>query len=79
MATISLCVVTRDAAPSLPRCIESAADLVDELIVLDTGMLNGAGEWATRAGARLIPFQCTGDPAQARTTVARAATSDWIL
>jgi len=79
MATISLCVVTRDEAPMLSRCIESAQDLVDELIVLDTGMLNGAGEWAVRVGARLIPFQWTGDAAAARTAVVRAATSDWIL
>ncbi len=79
MSTISLCIITRDAAPSLPRCIQSAQEMVDELIVLDTGMLNGAGEWAVRAGARLIPFAWTGDAADARTTLAQAATSDWIL
>jgi tetratricopeptide (TPR) repeat protein len=79
MTTISLCVVTRDDAPTLARCIASAQDLVDEMVVLDTGVLNGAAEWALRAGARLIPFQWTGDAAAARTALVRAATGDWIL
>lgn len=79
MATISLCVLTRDSAPGLPRCIESVEGLVDEMVVLDSGMLNGSGEWAVHAGARLMPFLWTGDAADARTALARAATSDWIL
>ncbi len=79
MSTISLCVITRDDAPQLPRCIESVQPFVDEVIVLDSGMLNGAGEWAIRAGARMIPYQWTGNPAEARTFAARSATSDWVL
>ena len=79
MSTISLCIVTRDHAPELAKSIESVQPHVDEVIVLDSGMLNGAGEWAVRAGARMIPFQWTGDFAEARTYVARSATSDWVL
>ena len=79
MSTISLCIVTRDHAPHLPRCIESVQPYVDEVVVLDSGMLNGAGEWAASAGARMISYQWTGDAAEARTRAARAAQSDWVL
>jgi len=79
MPTISLCVIARDAAPSLPDCIQSAEGLVNEVIVLDSGQLNGAGEWAVSNGAKMIPYQWTGDLSEARTTAARQATGDWIL
>ena len=79
MSTISLCVVARDAAPNLPDCIRSVEGLVDEVVVLDSGKLNGAGEWAMSNGAKMIPYQWTGDLAEARTVVARRATSDWVL
>jgi len=79
MPTISLCIITRDAAPQLPECIRSTAGLVSEVIVLDSGKLNGAGEWAMSNGAKMIPYQWTGDMAEARTAVARQATGDWVL
>ncbi len=79
MSTISLCVVAQDAAPTLPDCIRSVDGLVDEVVVLDSGKLNGAGEWAVSNGAKMIPYQWTGDLAEARTVVARKASSDWIL
>jgi protein-tyrosine sulfotransferase len=79
MSTISLCIVTRDSAPSLPRCIESVQPFVDEVVVLDSGMLNGSGEWAVRAGARMIPYQWAGNSAEARSLLARSAKTDWVL
>ena len=79
MTTISLCVITRDSSPTLPDCVRSAQELVDEVIVLDSGRLNGAGEWAVSNGAKMIPYQWTGDLSDARTSVVRQATSDWVL
>ena len=79
MPTISLCVIARDAAPSLPDCIRSAQDLVNEVVVLDSGHLNGAGEWAVSQGAKMIPYQWTGDLSDARNVVVRQATGDWVL
>lgn len=79
MSSISLCVIARDTAPTLPDCIQSTVDLVDEVVVLDSGRLNGSGEWAVSNGAKMIPYQWTGNVAEARTTVARHATGDWVL
>jgi len=52
---------------------------VNEVIVLDSGRLNGAGEWAVSNGAKMIPYQWTGDLAEARTAAVRQATGDWVL
>jgi protein-tyrosine sulfotransferase len=79
MTTISLCVIARDAAPTLPDCIRSTSNLVNEVIVLDTGKLNGAGDWAVSNGAKMIPYQWTGDLAEARTVATRQASGDWVL
>ncbi len=79
MTTISLCVVTQGKSPNLPDCIRSAADFVDEIIVLDTGMLNGSGEWAVNNGAVVVPYQWAGNIADARTAAAREAKGDWVL
>ncbi|MGB0640146.1 MAG: glycosyltransferase, partial [Myxococcota bacterium] len=79
MTTISLCVITRDSSPTLPDCVRSAQELVDEIIVLDSGRLNGAGEWAVSNGAKMVPYQWTGDLSDARTSVVRQASSDWVL
>jgi tetratricopeptide (TPR) repeat protein len=79
MSSISLCVIARDTAPTLSDCIRSAEELVDEVIVLDSGRLNGSGDWAVSNGAKMIPYQWTDNVAEARTTLTRHATSDWVL
>jgi tetratricopeptide (TPR) repeat protein len=79
MSSISLCVIARDTAPTLSDCIRSADELVDEVIVLDSGRLNGSGDWAVNNGAKMIPYQWTGNVSEARTTLARHATGDWVL
>ncbi|MEM1281317.1 MAG: glycosyltransferase, partial [Cyanobacteria bacterium P01_H01_bin.152] len=35
--TISLCMIVKDEAENLPRCLESVKDCVDEMRILDTG------------------------------------------
>ena len=37
MQTISLCMIVRDEEAALARCLSSIADLVDEIIIVDTG------------------------------------------
>ena len=37
MPTISLCMIVRDEAAVLERCLQSVAHLVDEIIIVDTG------------------------------------------
>ncbi len=38
---VSLCLMVRNEETALPGCLQSAADLVDEIIVVDTGFPEG--------------------------------------
>ena len=37
MVTISLCMIVKDEEAVLKRCLESAKEIADEMIVVDTG------------------------------------------
>ena len=37
MPTISLCMIVKNEELHLARCLDSVAELVDEIIVVDTG------------------------------------------
>ncbi|MDI3312671.1 MAG: glycosyltransferase, partial [Thermoanaerobacterium sp.] len=35
--TLSLCLITKDEEKNIARCINSVKDIVDEIVVVDTG------------------------------------------
>ena len=37
MATFSLCMIVKNEEKVLARCLDSVADLMDEIIIVDTG------------------------------------------
>ena len=38
MITISLCMIVKNEERVLKRCLDSVRDLVDEIIIVDTGL-----------------------------------------
>jgi tetratricopeptide (TPR) repeat protein len=77
--TISLCMIVRDEAAMLGRCLASVAGGVDEIVVVDTGSRDETREIARRHGARVIEHPWTGSFAEARNVSLAAATGDWLL
>src|SRR5262249_25960577 len=51
---VSLCMIVKDEAENLPACLDSVIDLVDELVVVDTGSTDRTPEIARHYGARLV-------------------------
>ena len=43
MITVSLCMIVKDEEDVLARCLESAADLADEIVIVDTGSADRRG------------------------------------
>ncbi|MGB3297114.1 MAG: tetratricopeptide repeat protein [Phormidesmis sp.] len=79
MATISLCMIVKDEAANLPRCLASVKNLVDEIVVIDTGSGDATPTIAEQAGAK-VNFLIWGDDfAHARNVSIDQATKDWIL
>jgi tetratricopeptide (TPR) repeat protein len=74
-----LCLIARNEEAALPVCLESAADLVDEIILVDTGSADRTKEVAARFGARIHEFAWIDDFAAARNESIRHATGDWIF
>ena len=76
---VSLCVIVKNEEANLPECLGSAADLVDEMIVLDTGSTDGTREVAARSAACVFEFAWVDDFAAARNESLRHATGEWIF
>ena len=58
MASISLCMIVRDEEAVLGRCLESVAPAVDEIIVVDTGSMDGTKAVAAAYTDRIFDFAC---------------------
>ncbi len=76
---ISLCMIVKDERANLETCLNSVRDLVDEMIVVDTGSSDGTQEVATRFGARVIQTNWENDFSKARNLSIDAARGTWIL
>lgn len=83
---LTVCMIVRDEARTLGRCLASIAGLYDELCVVDTGSSDDSVAVLLSHGARVITdTSCNGedgrivDFARARNAVLAIATGDWIL
>ncbi len=76
---VSLCMIVRDEEQNIPKCLGCVADLVDEIIVVDTGSTDGSREKAAQLGARVFDYEWEDSFAAARNEALRHATGDWIF
>src|SRR6516164_2873056 len=76
---VSLCMIVKDEAANLPACLGSVADLVDEMIVVDTGSTDDTKTVAERLGANVYDFDWVDHFAAARNESIRHATGDWVF
>src|SRR5205807_4207160 len=76
---VSLCLIVKNEEDNLPACLGSAADLVDEVVVVDTGSQDRTKEVAARFGAKVFDFPWVDDFAAARNESLRHATGDWAF
>lgn len=79
MQTISLCMIVRDEAAVLERCLRSVAGLVEEIIIVDTGSTDNTKEIAARYTDKLYDFVWIDDFAAARNYSFEQATMDYCL
>ncbi|MEW6746670.1 MAG: glycosyltransferase family A protein [Planctomycetota bacterium] len=79
---LSVIVPARDAAATLPRCLEAVAAILaagDELVVVDDGSKDSTAVVAQRYGARVVSRTRPAGPAAARNLGAGEASGDVLL
>ena len=57
MATFSLCMIVKNEEKVLARCLDSICDLMDEIIIVDTGSGDRTKEIAGRYTDRVYDFE----------------------
>src|SRR5579871_3641923 len=76
---VSLCMIVKNEEANLPACLRSVADLVGEMILVDTGSTDRTREVARSLGARVYDFAWVDDFAAARNESIRHATGPWVF
>lgn len=79
MATISLCMIVKNEEEVLKRCLDSVSDLVDEIIIVDTGSTDATKKIAKEFTNRIYHFNWIDDFSKARNYSFSKATKDYIL
>ena len=79
MISVSLCMIVKNEEDVLARCLESAAGLVDEIILVDTGSTDRTREIAARFTEQIYDFPWRDDFAAARNESFAHASMDYCL
>lgn len=66
MITISLCMIVKNEERVLSRCLDSVKDLVDEIIIVDTGSTDKTKEIAASYTDKVYDFEWKDNFAEAR-------------
>ncbi|HQV30275.1 MAG TPA: tetratricopeptide repeat protein [Calditrichia bacterium] len=77
--TLSLCMIVRNESRFLADCLSSVRDVVDQIVVVDTGSTDNTVEIAKKFGAEVHHFEWCDHFAAARNASIQHATGDWIL
>jgi glycosyltransferase involved in cell wall biosynthesis len=76
---LSLCMIVRNEAELLERCLQSVASIVDEIIIVDTGSTDATKQIAAIYTSQVHDLEWTQDFAAARNASIARASGEWIL
>jgi hypothetical protein len=76
---LSGCLIARDAGPGMAVCLASLRDLVDEVVVHDTGSVDATVSESRRAGAWVVEGVWDDDFGAARNVALDHAHGRWVL
>lgn len=79
MPLLSLAMIVKDEERFLKHCLESVRDLVDEIVIVDTGSSDATVAIAHGFGARVFHARWQDDFAAARNEALSHCLGDWVL
>ncbi|MEE4563286.1 glycosyltransferase [Paenibacillus polymyxa] len=77
--SISLCMIVKNEEQVLSRCLESVKDVVNEIIIVDTGSTDTTLDIARNYTDKIYSFEWVNDFSAARNESIKYANSDYIL
>lgn len=77
--SLALCVITKNEENFIGGCIESVIDVVDEIILVDTGSTDSTKEIAFRYGAKVIETVWEDDFSKVKNLALEYVNTDWII
>jgi glycosyltransferase involved in cell wall biosynthesis len=72
-------LIAKNEEANLTACLQPVADLVNEIVVVDTGSTDRTRSLAASFGARVFEFPWVDDFSAARNESLRHATGQWIF
>lgn len=78
-ASLCLCMIAKDEERNIRRCIESARELVQEIVLVDTGSSDATITLAEGLGAKVYSYAWDDSFANARNFAIGQTQSDWLL
>ncbi len=78
MISISLCMIVKNEEQVLARCLDSVKDLMDEIIIVDTGSTDRTKEIASKYTDQIYDFEWIFDFSAARNFAFSKANCDYI-
>lgn len=79
MISISLCMIVKNEEDTLGKCLNSVKDIVDEIIIVDTGSTDKTKEIAADFTNKIYYFKWINDFSAARNFSFSKATKDYIF
>ncbi len=76
---ITLSMIVKNEEKHLANCLESVKNVVDEIVLVDTGSTDNTLEIAEKYSAKIFHFEWINDFAAARNFALEKSSGDWIL
>jgi len=77
--TVAANIIAKNEEKNIVRCIRSVQDVVDEIIVIDTGSIDDTMIKAINAGAKIGQLKWNDDFSEPRNKAIELSSTDWIL
>ena len=79
MSTISLCMIVKNEELNIARCLDSVAELVEEVIIVDTGSIDRTVEIVSNYTSQVYSYRWKDDFSDARNYSFSKASMDYCM